>query len=333
MSYNFFAEPNNSAKPYNLPLKYNKISETAIMLNSIFLEKINPNLFFYAAIVSALLNFGCAVEAAKEKNIDKKSSVQTGKVSNLTESNFSANEAKISISPNSPADTVRVFYKDLREQRFRDAMLLTNLRPAIEGLTENELKDLQVDFAPLASQIPADVSINGEIISGKFAAVTAKLPDNETNELGLQEIKLRRENDVWVILTVDEEAEKVVKKEGKNYFFALKIETHQNEAKEMLNRINKAQMVYAMQNKGIYGNFPSLIESGFLPEDILTSDSTGYAYKLYLSPDKKSFTATAEPAVYGKTGKLSFWFEVNGGKTSALQNKDNNGKTLSGIKK
>ncbi|MEP7037016.1 MAG: hypothetical protein ABI891_01625 [Acidobacteriota bacterium] len=84
----------------------------------------------------------------------------------------------------------------MREQRFGEAMFLTNLRPAIEGLTENELKDLQIDFALLASRIPADVSINGEIISGKFAIVTAKLPDNDTNQLGLQEIKLRRENDV-----------------------------------------------------------------------------------------------------------------------------------------
>ena len=36
-------------------------------------------------------------------------------------------------------------------------MFLTNLRPAIESLTDAELKDLQVDFEPLAAQIPADV--------------------------------------------------------------------------------------------------------------------------------------------------------------------------------
>ncbi|MEP7037017.1 MAG: hypothetical protein ABI891_01630 [Acidobacteriota bacterium] len=101
----------------------------------------------------------------------------------------------------------------------------------------------------------------------------------------------------------------------------------------MLNRVNKAQMVYTMQNKGIYGNIPALIGSDLLPEDILTPASTGYVYKLYLSPDNKSFTATAEPAVYRKLDKLSFWFEVNAGKSSALQSKDHKGKTLSGIKK
>ncbi|MEO8072903.1 MAG: hypothetical protein ABI686_06620 [Acidobacteriota bacterium] len=101
----------------------------------------------------------------------------------------------------------------------------------------------------------------------------------------------------------------------------------------MLDRVNKAQMVYTMQNKGIYGNIPPLIGSDLLPEDILTPASTGYVYKLYLSPDNKSFTATAEPAVYRKLDKLSFWFEVNARKSSALQSKDHKGKTLSGIKK
>src|SRR5688572_25835966 len=49
--------------------------------------------------------------------------------------------ATIPIEPNGPADTVRVFYKHLREKKFREALFLTNLRPAIEGLTDNELKD------------------------------------------------------------------------------------------------------------------------------------------------------------------------------------------------
>ncbi len=75
-----------------------------------------------------------------------------------------------------------------------------------------------------------------------------------------------------------------------------------------------------------------MIGSGFLPEDILTPESTGYIYKLYLSPDKKGFSATAEPAVYGKTGKMSYWFEVNGNKSSSLQSKDNAGKSLKDVK-
>ena len=301
-----------------------------MMAKSNFQTRFSQIIFLFALVLS-VFSVGCTVEAAKEKNLNEKDDNQTAKTITAEITNLNS-RTKIEISPNSPADTVRAFYKNLREQRFREAMFLTNLRPAIEGLTENELKDLQVDFAPLAGQIPADVSINGEIISGNSATVTAKLPDNETDQLGLQEIRLRRENDFWIILTVDENAEKEIKKEGKNYFFALKIETHQTEAKAMLNRINKAQTVFAMQNKGIYADIPTLINSGFLPEDIQTSESTGYVYQLHLSSDKKSFTATAEPAVYGKTGNLSFWYEVNGSEVSSLHNKDNKGKLLSGVK-
>lgn len=46
----------------------------------------------------------------------------------------------IDIKPDSPAETVRVFYTRLREGKFREAIHLTNLRPAIEGLTDQELK-------------------------------------------------------------------------------------------------------------------------------------------------------------------------------------------------
>ena len=300
------------------------------MSKSTFQTNSSQTILLFLIVLPVLLIGGCTVEAAKEKNTND--AVRTPKTTNAEVENADG-RTKINISPNSPAETVRAFYKNLREQRFREAMFLTNLRPAIEGLTENELKDLQIDFAPLAGQIPADVSINGEIISGQLATVTAKLPDSETDQLGLQEIRLRRENDVWIILTVDEAAEKEIRKEGKNYFFALKIATHQTEAKEMLNRINKAQMVFAMQNKGIYADIPTLISREFLPEDIQTSESTGYIYKIYLSADAKSFTATAEPAVYGKTGKLSFWFEVNGDKNSSLHNKDDGGKPLEIVKK
>ena len=300
-----------------------------MMSNHIFQMKISQCIVLTAIILIVLLIGGCAVEAAKQEDANNKQNTQTA--NSASDTKKSDSDTKIKITPNSPADTVRVFYKDLREQRFRDALLLTNLRPAIAGLTDNELKALQIDFAPLAGQIPADVAINGEIISGNSAVVTAKLPDNETDQLGLQEIKLRREGETWMILTVDETAEKEIKKEGQNYFSALKIETHQKEAKEMLNRINKAQMVFTMQN-GIYADIPTLIAAGLLPEDIQTADSTGYVYKINLSPDGKNFTAAAEPAVYGKTGKLSFWYEAVGGKTSTLHNLDNKGKSLEILK-
>ncbi len=273
---------------------------------------------------------GCAVEAAKSRDgeIAEKSAVQNEISPKSLETKNVSSGAKIKIAPDSPADTVRVFYKNLREKRFREAMFLTNLRPAIEGLTDAELKDLQIDFEPIARQVPAEIEINGEIVSGDAATVTAKLPDNETDKIELQQIKLRKENNFWVILTVDAAAEKLIRKEGKNYFFALRIETHQAEAKEMLSRISKAEMVYALQNNGFYADMPTLIEKGFLPADASTSDSTGYNYTVSLGTDKKNYSAAATPAVYGKTGKLSFFFDFDGKNNPRLTEKDNGGKSL-----
>lgn len=276
---------------------------------------------------AALFLSGCTAEAAKENPASQKKS-EFSKVSVPTEPKNPGSKTTIKIEPDSPADTVKVFYAHLREKKFREAMFLTNLRPAVEGLTDAELKELRVDFEPLAAQVPPDIEINGEIISKDKATVTAELPDNDTDEIKLQEIKLRRENGVWVILTVDEAAEAEVKKEGKNYFTALRIKTHHEEAKAMLERVNKAQMVYATQNGGLYADASVLIDKGFLPKDFLTAETTGYNYQIQISPDRKKYVASATPAVYGKTGKLSFWFETDGNKTSTLKNKDGKGQWL-----
>lgn len=287
------------------------------------------SLILSMAILTVFMISGCKVEAAKMETQDKKSAVKsTDLKASVKTSEKTTKGATIEIEQNSPADTVRVFYKNLREKKFRDAMFLTNLRPAIEGLTDTELQDLQVDFEPIARAIPTDIEINGEIISGNYATVTAKLPDNESKEIKLQEIRLRKENNYWIILTVDEDSEETIRKEGNKYFFNLRLETHHSEAEAMLSRISKAQMIYALQNKGLYGEMPALINSGFLPEDSQTADSTGYNYKVVVSSDKKKYFATAEPAVYGKTGKLSFLLDLDDKKNPRLTSKDNQGQPL-----
>lgn len=230
--------------------------------------------------------------------------------------------ATIEIEPNSPADTVRVFYKYLREKKFRDAIFLTNLRPAIEGLTDAELKEFQVDLEAIAAVVPEEIEINGEIVTGENATVTAKLP-GENEKLEIQEIRLRSESGVWVILSADDEAEKKIKQEGKNYFYALRIETHQDEARKMLDRISKAQMVYALQNGGNFGELSQLVLAGLLPDDVETSESTGYKYSVKVSSDKKKYSTKAEPAVYGKTGKLTFVVELNDKGQPRLTSSDN----------
>jgi hypothetical protein len=283
-----------------------------------------------ATVSSVLMIGGCTVEAAKVSDKEKRAPVKNADLqsSALKTSAKTTKGASIEITQDSPADTVRVFYKNLRENRFREAMFLTNLRPAIEGLTDTELAELQLDLSQIAQQVPADFEINGEIMSGNYATVTAKLPDNETKQVTLQEIRLRKEGNYWVILTIDEQAEENVKKEGNKYFFNLRLQTHESEAKAMLERISKAQIVYALQNGGLYGEMTALVEKGFLPDDALTADSTGYNYKITLTSDKKKYYATAEPAVYGKTGKLSFLIELDDKKNPRLTAKENQGQSL-----
>ena len=199
----------------------------------------------------------------------------------------------IEIKPNSPADTVRAFYEALREKRFRQAIFLTNLRPAVEGLTDDELKEFQLDFESIAKYVPAQLEINGEVISGDMATVTAKLPNKDLDKEEIQQLRLRKEGDIWILLTVDEAAEKKIKQEGKNYFWALRIEAHQDDAREMLDRVAKAQMAFAATNQGLYGDMNALINAQFLPDDIRTSESTGYVYTVNLSSDRKKYSATA----------------------------------------
>lgn len=269
---------------------------------------------FLLTVFSVFVISGCSVEAARQKED------VPGPAKN--------SRPTITIETDSPADTVRAFYKSLREKRFREAIFLTNLRPAIEGLTDAELKELQVDIESLAREVPADIQINGEIIVGDKATVTANLPDIKTNKTQIQEIKLRREGKAWIIRTLDDEAEKLVKKEGNKYFFAVRIEAHQDDVKDMLERIVKAQIVYAAQNKGVYADLPALVENSYVTADVLNPAVTGYNYKLVLSPDKKKYTVTAEPAAYGKTGKLSFLAEAEEGKNPRLESRDSGGQTL-----
>ncbi|MEP6848918.1 MAG: hypothetical protein ABI999_08675 [Acidobacteriota bacterium] len=268
---------------------------------------------------------GCTAEA---KLADKSAVNSRNSSVDPSDPASSTKGATIKIEPGSPADTVRAFYQKLRDKKFREALFLTNLRPAIEGLTDSELKEFDVDFEAMSQGVPQVIQINGEITTGDQATVTAKLPGDDPDKLELQQIKLRRENGVWIILTVDETAETVIKAEGKNYFYKLRIDTHHEEAKAMLDRISKAEMVYATQNQNLFGEMSSLVEMALLPPDVLSSASTGYNYELKLSSDKKKYSAYATPAEYGKSGKLSFWVELDEKGTPHLDSKENGGKKV-----
>lgn len=284
------------------------------------------NLLLLTAILLSVFIVGCNAEAARTtQNSGDKTTANTN--SQPAPGDERSSGSKIKIEENSPADTVRVFYKNLREKKFREAMYLTNLRPAMEGLTDSELKEFQVDFSDVAEKVPANVEINGEIISGETAIVTANLPGEDLEKNEVQQIKLRRENGVWIILMVDEKAEAMIKKEGKNYFYALRIDTHEIEAEKLLQKVADVQRVMLAQN-GKFADVETMISKNLLPADIRSSESTGYNFAVNLSSDGKSYVATATPAVYGKTGKLSFVVDGDGKKIPKVISKDTGGLAL-----
>ncbi len=82
----------------------------------------------------------------------------------------------------SPSDTVREFYKAMREKRFREAFALSIYKPAIEGLKPEEFEDLRPDFERIAAVMPDRVEINGEQISADEATVFIKVKADEKPE-------------------------------------------------------------------------------------------------------------------------------------------------------
>src|SRR5678816_186280 len=116
-----------------------------------FRRFVKPSFLFCTALLSVFLFNGCVAE----------SSVAAPNSPAAAESQPGTKGATIEIKPESPADTVRAFYKSLREKRFREAIFLTNLRPAIEGLTDDELKEFQLDFESIAKYVPSQLEING----------------------------------------------------------------------------------------------------------------------------------------------------------------------------
>ena len=224
-------------------------------------------------------------------------------------------------APGSPSEVVRAYYAALKESRFRDAMLLSVLRPAIEALSPEELKEFQIDFARLAPAVPADFEITGEQLNNDGDA-TVFVKTGEGKDLKVEPVNLIRERGTWVI--GDREGAAAVKKQGKKFFFEQRISVHEQDAEDMLKRIQAAQLAHALQHSGSYGDLNALVRAGYVPQDILGTETTGYRFTVAVGADAKSFTARAEPERYGRSGRLSFHLDKSG-----IQKKDVGGKPLS----
>jgi hypothetical protein len=221
----------------------------------------------------------------------------------------------------SPSDTVRSFYRMMREKKFREAFALSIYRPAIDPLSPAEFDDLRLDFEKMAAAIPEQVNITGEQISGEVATVFVKVKD-DANKDQAEPITLIMSGGNWIV--GDKENEPVVKKAGKRFFFDARINTHHDEVQAMLTRISLAQLLYSQQHAGKFADMPTLILGGLIPKDIEGTDTTGYRFRITSSADGKSWNAAAEPVQYGRTGKLSFYMDASG-----VRSGDVGGKPLS----
>jgi len=226
---------------------------------------------------------------------------------------FTTSSTALTQAPRSPTETMREFYKMMRDKKFREAFGMSIYRPAIEGLSPQEFEELRPDFEKMAivvsERIPEKVDITGEQISGDAATVFVKVLDADGKEK-IEPASLIKIDNTWIV--GDKENLELVKKDGKKFFFEARINAHHSDVQDMMTRISLAQVVYSQGHNGQFANTAELITAGLVPKDIEGTDSTGYRFQIVRSGDGKSWYATAEPAQYGRTGRLSFYLDASG---------------------
>lgn len=223
----------------------------------------------------------------------------------------------------SPSDVVREFYKAMREHRFKDAWSMTIYKPAVEGLTAEEMEDLRSTFEEQAAHVPEQVEITGEQIEGNAAKVFVKLPATEsTPQVTSQPVTLINSGGAWIV--GDEANQAIVNKAGRRYFLDAVIEVNQNAIEDFLKNLVGLEAVYALAHDGAFGDQKALVGAGLMSDDVVDPKSTGYSFHLTIATGSKSYVAGAEPVPYGHTGKLSFGMDHLG----KIDKVDNGGKPL-----
>ncbi len=223
-----------------------------------------------------------------------------------------------------PSDVVREFYKAMREHRFKEAWALTIYKPAVDGLTAEEMEDLRPDFEEKAAAIPDPVEISGEQISGDMATVFVKVPiSDSTPQSTSQPVTLIKSGGAWII--GDEANQAIVKKAGRRFFLDALIIQHHSDIEDLLKRVIAVQVVYAQQH-ATFGDLAALIGAGLVPTAAGDPKELGYNFRITVGKDGKTYVAGAEPTRYGHTGKLSYWMD----QTGTIKSADNGGKPMSG---
>lgn len=212
-----------------------------------------------------------------------------------------------------PTNTVIAFYRALKEKHYVEGFRHSVYRAAVEGLSADELRDLEPDFARTFSAIPEKIETRGEQITGDTAIVFLKIEGIEQ----VQQVALIRVDGQWLV--GDQDSLLLVRAQGRHFFFNTRIIVNEGEAHEMMLRIIGAEVIYSRKFEGRNTTLEELIRLGGLPKDLEGRETGGYRFVLTLSADQKTFSAMATPLAYGKTGKLSFYADINGVRAEDLK--------------
>ena len=205
-----------------------------------------------------------------------------------------------------PTDIVMNFYRALKTKNYLEGFRYSVYWGAVDGLSEEELKDLEPDFARTFSEIPEKMESRGEQIQGNLAVVYMKFDGIEKP----QQVGLVRVGSQWLV--GDEESLSQVKSQGHKFFFNTRMLVNENEVYELLTRLVDAQMIYSKNSEREFASFETLIKLDGLPKELEDKESNGYRFEMTLSEDKRSYSAMAVPVEYGKTGKFSFYADYYG---------------------
>ncbi len=211
--------------------------------------------------------------------------------------------------PITPSETVKEFYRLLREKHYKEGFSLSVYREAIQELTAEEIKELEPDFENTFSRIPETVKIVGSQSTGISATVFIKTTDNPKDPTA-DEVSLIQIDGQWYV--GDAETLQLVKGLGRKFFFEIKIRAHEDAAIGYMERYIGAQKLYFDANKGIYGSMEDLVAANFWPQSLKDGEIEGYKFYIELGKDKKDFSIHAEPLVYNKTGRVSFYADLRG---------------------
>jgi hypothetical protein len=231
-----------------------------------------------------------------------------------------AASAQNSTPQRTPTETVREFYKAMRERRFREAFSMTVYKPAVEALSQEEFEDLRPDFENMATAIPEKMQLTGEQTNGDIATVFVVLPASDGQTAKPEPATLILSGGEWIV--GDKDTQNLVRASGKKFFFDARIEANHIGVQELLTRISLAQLVYSQQHNGQFGDLAALLAAGLIPKEVGTGE-TGYRFHITLTSGAKSWTVQSEPVRYGHTGRLSFFMDKSG-----VKSEDTGGKPL-----